>query len=214
MLFDVSTHPSGGSVNRSSTAIDNREDSGERAGMPTSRDGTEHLRQVLADLEQQADGLHLADRDALVAEQSRAEYARVSLEDRLHGSVGCRLQVAVRGLGRLDGELGRVGAGWCLLENTAGSWVVRNGALTSLQGLADRATPTAARPVTARLGLGSALRGLAGSRAQALVHRVDGTGTPGLLGRVGEDFVEVRSVDPGGYVVLVPFAALAAVCGS
>src|SRR5438128_2529587 len=58
----------------------------------------DRLWDVLDDLEQQAEGLALAARDAEVAEQSRAEYARVDLSARLHGSLGRRLTLGVRGV--------------------------------------------------------------------------------------------------------------------
>ena len=67
----------------------------------------ERLLDLFDDLEQQAEGLALAERDALVAEQSRSEYAAVALADRLHASVGTRLLLDVGGFGALDGRLVR-----------------------------------------------------------------------------------------------------------
>jgi len=52
-----------------------------------------------------------------------------------------------------------------------------------------------ARSVAARLGLGSALRGVADTQAVILVHHVDGTQSRGHLARVGADFVELVSAD-------------------
>ena len=59
------------------------------------------LGDLFDDLEQQAEGLALTERDALVAEQSRAEYAQVDLTARLHASRGTRLVLQVSGVGRL-----------------------------------------------------------------------------------------------------------------
>ena len=58
------------------------------------------------DLEQQAEGMHLADRDADVADLSLAEYARVNLAARLHAALASRPAGAT---GR--GSCGSV-AGW------------------------------------------------------------------------------------------------------
>jgi hypothetical protein len=174
----------------------------------------ERLHGVVDDLEQQAEGLFLADRDALVAEQRRAEYAQIDLEGRLHASSGCLLTAHVMGTDPVTGVLVRAGAGWFLLEADRQEWLVRLAAVTSVRGLLDRGTTAEARPVGARVGIGSALRGVAEGGAETVLHRVDGSTTWGLLGRVGQDFLELRTgVDRerGRTVEVVPFAALAAV---
>jgi hypothetical protein len=173
----------------------------------------ERLEHLFDDLEQQAEGLVLADRDAEVAEQSRAEYAQVDLAGRLHASAGRLLTVAVTGVGTVEARLARAGEGWCLLDVGRQEWIVPLPAIGSVRGLADRAEPPEVRPVTSRLGLSSALRGVADSRASAVLHGRDGSLTRGVLDRVGADFVEVR-VGEGlaGYRLAVPFGALAAVC--
>ena len=164
------------------------------------------------DLEQQAEGLALAARDAEVAEQTRAEYARVDLDSRLHGSRGARLLLEVAGVGRVDGVLARAGAGWCLLDDGRHDWLVVVSAIGSLRGLAERGIPAAVRPVTARLGLASALRGVAEARGEVLVHRADGSTVRGGVGRVGADFLEVLVGEPrAGYAETVPLAAVTAV---
>ena len=174
----------------------------------------ERLLDLFDDLEQQAEGLALAERDALVAEQSRAEYAGVDLAARLHGSTGARVQVDVTGLGSLDGTVLRTGDGWCLLAVGGREWIVVIAAATALRGLAEGGVGERARPLTGRLGLGSALRGVAESGGEAVLHLRDGAVTRGALGRVGADFVEVRpGSDPGraaGAAVVLPFAAIAA----
>lgn len=164
------------------------------------------------DLEQQADGLALAERDAEVAELSRAEYASVDLAGRLHGSVGARLRLAVAGVGQLDGVLSRVGEGWCLLDTGSDEWIVRCQGIGSVHGLSDRAVPAASRSAAARLGLASALRRVVDARGTAVLHRLDGSLSRGRLGRVGADFVEVAGeTGRPDAVETVPFAALAAV---
>ncbi len=172
----------------------------------------DHLAGVFEDLEQQAEGLVLAERDAEVAELSRAEYAAVDLAGRLHGSLGHALGLGVIGVGSLQGILSRVGAGWCLLDAGSTEWVVRLAAVGWLRGLGERAVPEQARPLPSRLGLASALRSVAELRLEAVVHRVDGSSTRGILVRVGADVVDLGTGEAGsGRVETVPFAAIAAV---
>ena len=61
----------------------------------------------------------------------------------------------------------------------------------------------------ARLGLGSALRRLADAGERCVLHLLDGTSHEATLRRVGADFVE--AVEGEGRIVLVAFAAVAAV---
>jgi len=174
----------------------------------------ERLGGLFDDLEQQADGLALTQRDAEVAELARAEYAQVDLEARLHASTGRWLVLDVEGPGVLEGTLSRVGAGWCLLGSGAQEWLVRLAATLSLRGLADRGVPARVRPVTARLGVASALRRVGDERAEVVLHRLDGTALRGRLVRVGVDFVDLGTggeapAEPGA-VLAVPFHAIAA----
>jgi hypothetical protein len=167
------------------------------------------------DLEQQAEGLAHVQRDAEVAELARAEYAEVELAGRLHASVGATVELVVSGAGALHGRLAGAGAGWCLLAGgppaaPAGQvWLVRVGALLSARGLVPGTRPEAARPLAARLRLGSLLRRIADAREDVLLVRVDGDRRRGRIGRVGADFLELGSPDTG--VELVPFSAVGAV---
>jgi hypothetical protein len=174
----------------------------------------ERLGELFDDLEQQADGLALSQRDAEVAELARAEYAQVDLEARLHASLGRWLLLDVQGAGMLEGTLSRVGAGWCLLAREGQEWLVRLAATLSLRGLAERGAPARARPVTARLGLGSALRRVAEDRVDVVLQRVDGTVLRGRLVRVGVDFMDLaaggEAVGSPAPVLAVPFQAVAA----
>ncbi len=172
----------------------------------------ERLAGLFDDLEQQAEGLALADRDVEVAEALRAEYSQVDLASRLLASVGVSMRLTVAGVGSVDGVLRRAGDGWCLLDARPQEWVVRLASVTTLWGLADRGLAAAARPLTARLGLGSVLRGIAEARTEAVLHRVDGSTLRGGLARVGADFVEVVAAgEDQRRVDVVPFDALAAV---
>jgi hypothetical protein len=184
----------------------------------------DRLGELFDDLEQQAEGLALSQRDAEVAELARAEYAQVDLAARLHGSLGRRLVLEVEGFGVLDGVLSRVGSGWCLLGTGSREWLVRLAATGSLRGLVERGLPAEGRPVTARLGLASALRRVAETQAEVVLHRVDGTTMRGRPLRVGADFLDLRTDADGAgpesagpdsagpdSVRTVPFSALALV---
>jgi hypothetical protein len=172
----------------------------------------EILLDLFEDLEQKAEGLHLAERDAELADRSRAEYAaHVDFASRVHASVGTPLALTVTGLGVLDGTLRSAGLDWCLLETSAEQeWVVRLAAVGEARGASDRALSEPARPVVARLALGSALRRLADARSTTVIHGLDGSQSRGLIGRVGVDFLELRTGCPAR-VALLPFGRIAAV---
>ena len=169
----------------------------------------EELFAVLDDLEQQAEALYDAERDAELADRSRAEYQQVTLASRLMASVGTPLRLDVTGVGTVSGTLDRVGAGWCLLSGHAQDWVLRLEAVAAVHGASDRSLPEVAWSPVARLGLGSALRRLADAGERCVLHLLDGTAHDALLRRVGADFVEAGV--GGGRTVLVAFSALAAV---
>lgn len=172
-------------------------------------DGREDgIERVLADLEQQAQGLHLRERDEDVAALLPAEQARVELEARLHAAIGRRLAVRARGTGRVEGVVDQVGRGWFSLGVGTRTWLFLTPSVLSLGGLGERALVEEARPVSARLGPGGPLRDLAESRIPCLLVLVDGTRLEGLIARVGADFVDVAV--PGA-TEAVPLGALAAV---
>ena len=166
----------------------------------------EPMAKLFEDLEQQAEALQLAERDAEVADRAQGEYAAVGLTARLHASVGMHVRLGVVGVGRLEGQVRRAGPEWLgvrgarggVTEGPAFDWIARIAALRTVRGASELAVSEAARPVTARLSIGSVLRGLARSRAGVLVHHLDGSTCSGVIGRVGADFVElVRHSEPG-----------------
>jgi hypothetical protein len=164
------------------------------------------------DLEQQAEGLALAERDATVAELGAAEYAEVDLSSRLHASRGAVVQLHVLGTGMVGGRLERAGEAWCLVADRANPslvTVVRTAAVAAARGLSPGAMPDALRGVAARLGVGSVLREIAESREVVAVGFVDGAQRRGRIARVGSDFVELVVDD--GPVEVVALAALALV---
>ncbi len=164
---------------------------------------------LLDDLEQQAEALYGAERDADLADRSRAEYAQVTLASRLMASVDRELTLELRGVGQVTGTLQRLGADWCLLHGTGQDWVVRVPAITRVRGASDRSVPELAWSPLAGLGLGSALRRIADTRSPCRVHLADGAQHEVVLSRVGQDFVE--ALGPDGQPLLIPFGHLSAV---
>lgn len=179
----------------------------------------EMLLDLFDDLEQQAEGLALAERDAEVAELSRAEYAHVDFASRLHASTGHRVVLVAGGLGHVEATIVRVGVDWLLADDGRHEWILRTAALAHVRGLSEHATGEQHRSLPARVGVGSALRSVAESRAPVVLHRIDGGSVRGQLRRVGADFVELWVSEhaeawragPEGHVEVVPFAALSAV---
>lgn len=169
----------------------------------------DRLMGFLADLEQQAATAFTRERDVEVADRARAEYARVSLASRLMAAHDLPLALQVTGVGQLAGNLVRVGDGWLLVSAASADWVVPLPAVIGVRGLSPRSVPEEAWPVTARLGLGSALRGLA-EQGRVQVRLVTGDTLTCHLERVGADFTEARLGESGDTVAL-PFSALAAV---
>lgn len=159
----------------------------------------------LEDLEGRAEDVFAAARELEVADRAAAEYAHVALASRLMASVEREVMLGVVGVGILRGELRRVGPDWCLLAAAGQEWVVRQAAVSTVVGGSERARPEAAWSPVDRLGLGSALRRLAGAGERCLLRTVDGAAHEAVLRRVGADFVETTDGR------LVSFGALAAV---
>ena len=163
---------------------------------------------LLDDLEQQAEGLHLVERDLEVADRVEAEYAAVTSAGRWHASVGQEVRLRLLGGLQVRGVLARVGRDWLLVRDRGTEWVVPVDAVFSGAGLSTRSAAEETWSVLDRLGLRSVLRGLARSADECVVNATDGHQVTGRLGRVGADFVELRVGD--GAVHVVPTRALSA----
>ena len=169
---------------------------------------------LLDDLEQQAEGMHLADRDADVADLSLAEYARVNLAARLHASLGLDLRVRLVGGHVVSGRLARLGEDWLLLVDRTAEWVVRHDGIATVSGLAHRADHEETWSVTDRLTLRTVLRGLSGAQERCLLRFVDGNQVEGRVGRVGSDFFELHVGEgPDASLQVVPVSPVAALQG-
>lgn len=166
----------------------------------------ERLFDLFDDLEGQAEALYAAEREAELADRSRAAYAEVTLSSRLMASVGARVALDVVGVGLLSGELRRVATGWCALAGDRDEWLVPVDSIAVAHGLSSRAVPEIAWPAVARLGLGSALRRLADEAAPCVVVTRAGARHEAVLRRVGSDFVEAEPVTDGAERPMVVLA--------
>jgi hypothetical protein len=146
---------------------------------------------VFEDLEQQAEGLQLAERDAEVADLTVAEYTRVGLASRLHASLGLDLRVRLLGGQVVAGRLSRMGDGWLLLVTGSAEWIVRCDGVLSVTGLSPRADNEDTWPVVDRLTLRAVLRQIASTGDACRVHFVDDQQVEGRVRRVGRDFFEL-----------------------
>jgi hypothetical protein len=165
---------------------------------------------LFEDLEQQASGMHLAERDAELADRARGEYASVGFASRVHASVGHRVALTLRGGDLVDGVLAEAGADWfAVVGGGAVPWLVRLDAVAAVSGLSSRAVPEAARPALARLGFGAALHRLSEEVPELLLHLDGGPALRVRVLRIGADFVEVEKAGgPASGPLLVPFAGV------
>jgi hypothetical protein len=173
------------------------------------------LLDLFDDLETQASGLAQEARDADVADLARAEYAEVTLLERLHGSIGAGVALDLTGATTVRGIPERVGRGCAAVRSGEVPRVLHLVNLEHLQRLSTpsaRAAAETALPVTSRLGLASAVRHLADEVAAVSLRLSDGRPLRGDLVRVGADFLELAPADPLGSVdgggVLVPLRAV------
>ena len=166
---------------------------------------------LFEDLEQQAEGLALAERDAEIADLTQAEYLRVSLAARLHASVGTAVRVRLLGGLSLGGRISRLGEDWFLLVDGAAEWIVRSEAVVSAAGLSPRALAEESWSVVDRLSLRAILRRFAADATVCTVHFLDQQTTEGRVARVGQDFAELLVGEGAERTVhLLPLASIAA----
>lgn len=133
------------------------------------------------------------EREAELADRSRAEYSAVTLTGRLMASVGQPVEFDVRGVGPVRGTLARVARTWCLVGGHGQEWFLPRQGIAAVTGASPRAVPEVAWSPLSALGLGSALRRIADARERCLVHTLDGDRFDVVLRRVGADFVEAAT---------------------
>lgn len=176
---------------------------------------------LFADLETELAAAEAAERDAEVAERTRAEVAKLRLVDRLRVADGIEVAVTLVGGGDWCGVVADAGPDWVLLiGDRRGDVLVSLAAVRSVTGLPPwSAVPGSEGRVAERFRIGAVLRGVARDRAAVRVLLRDGDAYHGTVDRVGADFLELAEHDPGEprrpgavrRIRLVPFAALAAV---
>ena len=169
---------------------------------------------VFEDLEQQAEGLHLLERDAEIADLTAAEYSQISLGARLHASLGLELRARLTGGMVVSGRLARAGEDWLLLVDRSAEWIVRHAGILTLTGLSRRADSEETWSVMDRLSLRALLRRLSSATEKCLVHFADGQQVEGRVGRVGRDFFELYvGAGPERSVQVVPVSSVSALQG-
>lgn len=171
------------------------------------------LLELFDELETQASGMSLQSRDDDVVDLARAEYAEVTLAERLHGAVGGPVTLEASGAVTVRGQLERVGQGCAAVTSSDVPRVlhlVNLAHVLTVLTASPRAAAAAALPLASRLGFASAVRHLADEVDAVTVRLCDGRRFTGRLVRVGADFIELAS-EGGVGETLVPLAAAATV---
>ncbi len=150
---------------------------------------------IFDDLEQQAEGLALAQRDASVAELTVAEYAQISMAARVHASLGREVRVRLIGGLVIAGRLARAGEDWMMVVDAGSENIIDRRAVVAMSGLSARAASEETWGVVDRLSLRTLLRRLAAGACDCAVQFIDGQSIEGRVGRVGRDFLELHVGD-------------------
>lgn len=173
---------------------------------------------LFQDLELQLAEAGVLDLESEIAERSRAETAAIALEDRLRGSLASHVGVHLGSGQVFAGALTHAGAESLVLDEPLHQVLIPYAAVSHYSGLG-RFAVAEASAVRRKLGLASALRGLARDRAELTVLLA---GQPrdaqlqGVIDRVGRDFFDLALTLPGearragrvADVATVPFQAL------
>ncbi|MFI7586670.1 hypothetical protein ACIB24_06295 [Spongisporangium articulatum] len=170
------------------------------------------------DLEARFEAEQRAEADGELAELIRAEYAGVSLVDRLRAQLGGRVGWWLREAATFDAELIELGKDWVLLRRAQVELLVPLAAVVGLRGLA-RPASAGSGPLARRLAIGSVLRRLARDRVEVSMRLVGAGGhgeVVGTIDRVGADHLDVAEHPSGTFrradqVVQVRTVPLAAV---
>jgi len=175
---------------------------------------------LFADLEAQLAAGERLDLDVEIDERARVDAAAVELADRLRGSLGRRIGVHLGSGTVYEGTLSHAGSQWLVLDEERHQVLIPHAAAVRYEGLS-RLAVGAGPAVGLRLGLASALRGLARDRASLTVLVARGTSGEsvlhGVIDRVGRDFLDLAITAPGeerrpanvSGVATIPFGALA-----
>lgn len=150
---------------------------------------------LFLDLEAQLAAAETADLAADADQRLRLEVGRTTVVGRLRAAVGHDIALGVGGQvihGRIDG----VGPDWLLLGGPPET-LLPLAAVGWFQGLGRASDVGDPGRVWSRLGLRSALRGLARDRAEVQVHHTAGAPVTGTIDRVGDDHFDLAVHPPG-----------------
>lgn len=160
------------------------------------------------------------DFEAEVTERALVDSAGIELADRLRGSLGLGIRVHLSSGPAFEGVLSHAGSEALVLDEPQHQVLIPYAAAAQYVGLS-RVAVSEPSTVRRRLGLGSALRGLARNRARVsiLLQGRAETALHGVIDTVGRDFVDLLMAPEGEdwrpasarQVVSVPFSALAGI---
>ena len=173
------------------------------------------------DMEAQLAARQRLDLEAEVAERALVDSAQVELADRLRGSLGLSIRVHVSSGTVFEGTLSHAGSEALVLDEPRHQLLIPYAAAVQYAGLSRLSVPEQST-VRRRLGLASALRGLAGGRARVTILASNGPAAAGLHGvidTVGRDFLDLAVTCEGAerrppsvrQVLTIPFGALAGI---
>jgi hypothetical protein len=175
---------------------------------------------LFADLEAQLAAAGRRDLDVEIDERARVDAVEVELADRLRASVGLRIRVHLGSGTVCEGVLSHAGSQCLVLDGERHQQLVPYASAVRYTGLS-RLAAGDGTAVAYRLGLASALRGLARGRVSLAVTVCRAAGEEavlhGVIDRVGRDFFDLALTGPGedrraanvSEVASIPFGALA-----
>jgi hypothetical protein len=176
---------------------------------------------LFEDMEAQLAARQRLELEAEIAERALVDSAGVELADRLRGSLGLGIRVQLSSGWAFEGVLSHAGSEALVLDEPRHQVLIPYAAAAHYAGLS-RVAVSEPSAVRRRLGLGSALRGLARNRARVTVfvgHRSADARLHGIIDTVGRNFLELAVTREGGerppantrQVIALPFGALAGI---
>ncbi|MCW4464400.1 hypothetical protein OK351_02595 [Glutamicibacter sp. MNS18] len=170
---------------------------------------------LFADLEAQLEARLAGELREEIAESTRVEQARQTLDERLTGYRGLPVSLRLCGSAEVSGVVGPVGSDYLCLEDSSNRWLIRRAAVQSLILPTRRGGHPA---VLVRTKFAAVIRALLRDRTPVGVYGMDGRSLgEGTLQQAAEDFL-VLGVHPrdeyarGRSIqaqVLIPYSAVA-----
>ena len=106
--------------------------------------GAMRWERLFSELEAEAGELAQRDRDAEIADRTRAELARTRWADRVRASTGATVRLRLLGADLVEGTVLQVGADWLLLQAGANDVLVPAHAVVGVEGVGAASAPPAA----------------------------------------------------------------------